>query len=200
MQPGVEMAQAEMRREPLAERALAGGGRPVDRDDHEYSAPSRAHHRDEAREARRDETRCRRHRRASRSQGPSPAPPSRCGDPCGSRRARRRPRGPCRARSGRRPRSRPSTPLTRSIAAVAARRSDSFTRNSFRPRMRVVPSANDAATARIGYSSIIDRRALGRHLDALERRGAHAQIGDVLAAFVARGRVPRSRRPSRAAS
>ena len=33
-QPGVEMAQAEMRREALAERALARRGRSVDRDDH----------------------------------------------------------------------------------------------------------------------------------------------------------------------
>ena len=37
-----------------------------------------------------------------------------------------------------------------------ARRSDSLTRSSFRPRIRVVPSANAAATASTGYSSIID--------------------------------------------
>ncbi len=40
-QPGVEMAQGKMRREPFPERALAGSGRSVDRDDHEYSAPRR---------------------------------------------------------------------------------------------------------------------------------------------------------------
>ena len=39
-QPGVEMAQPEMLREPPAERALAGRRRSVDGDDHEYSAPS----------------------------------------------------------------------------------------------------------------------------------------------------------------
>ena len=40
-QAGVEMAQPVMRREPLAERALAGRRRPVDRDDHaDESAPS----------------------------------------------------------------------------------------------------------------------------------------------------------------
>ena len=40
-QPGVEMAQAVMRGELLAERALAGGRRSVDGDDHERSAPRR---------------------------------------------------------------------------------------------------------------------------------------------------------------
>ena len=39
-QPGVEMAQPVMRGEPLAERALARRRRPVDRNDHEKSAPS----------------------------------------------------------------------------------------------------------------------------------------------------------------
>ena len=38
--PGVEMAQAVMGGEALGERALAGGGRSVDGDDHENSAPS----------------------------------------------------------------------------------------------------------------------------------------------------------------
>ncbi len=37
---GIEMAIAVMCGEPLAERALAGGGRSVDGDDHENSAPS----------------------------------------------------------------------------------------------------------------------------------------------------------------
>ena len=83
-------------------------------------------------------------------------PPSRYGGPCASSPRRHLPDDLCPERSGRRLRSRPSTPLTRSISAVAARRSDSFTRNSFSPRMRVTPSANDAATARIGYSSIMD--------------------------------------------
>src|SRR5215468_5834346 len=38
-QPGVEMAQAIVGGELLAERPLARGRRPVDRDDHERSAP-----------------------------------------------------------------------------------------------------------------------------------------------------------------
>ena len=38
-QAGVEMAQAVMRGEPLAERALAGRRRSVDGDDHARSAP-----------------------------------------------------------------------------------------------------------------------------------------------------------------
>src|SRR5262249_60726176 len=38
-QPGVEVAQAIVRGEPLAERPLARGRRPVDGDDHERSAP-----------------------------------------------------------------------------------------------------------------------------------------------------------------
>src|SRR5216117_581150 len=41
---------------------------------------------------------------------------------------------PCTIRSS--PTISTSTPLTRSMSAVAARRSDSFTRSSFRPRMR----------------------------------------------------------------
>ncbi|QYU68541.1 MFS transporter [Leptolyngbya sp. 15MV] len=47
------------------------------------------------------------------------------------------------------------TPLTARSAAVAARRSLSLTRSSFSPRIRVVPRAAAATTARIGYSSII---------------------------------------------
>src|SRR5262245_45253681 len=39
-QPGVEMAQAVMGSETLAERPLAGRCRPIDGDDHESSAPS----------------------------------------------------------------------------------------------------------------------------------------------------------------
>ena len=39
-QPGVEMPQAVMRRELLAERAFARRRRPVDGDDHDKSAPS----------------------------------------------------------------------------------------------------------------------------------------------------------------
>ena len=63
------------------------------------------------------------------------------------------------------------------MAAVASSRSDSLTRNSFKPRMRVTPSANDAATARIGYSSIIDgARSAGTSTplsaDARTRRSA----------------------------
>ena len=46
--------------------------------------------------------------------------------------------------------------------ATAASRSLSLTRSSCRPRMRVVPAAKAAATARIGYSSIIEgARAAG---------------------------------------
>src|SRR5256885_1371796 len=42
------------------------------------------------------------------------------------------------------------------MAAVASSRSDSLTRNSFKPRMMVVPSAKLAATASTRYSSIIE--------------------------------------------
>ncbi len=44
------------------------------------------------------------------------------------------------------------------------------------------PRAKAAATARIGYSSIIDGRAFGRHLDPLERGRTHFEIADLLAA------------------
>ena len=38
-QAGIQVPQAIMDRKPLAERAFAGGGRPVDGDDHVSSAP-----------------------------------------------------------------------------------------------------------------------------------------------------------------
>src|SRR4051812_26241952 len=38
---GIEVTIAVMRGQPLAERALAGGGRSVDRDDHECGRPAR---------------------------------------------------------------------------------------------------------------------------------------------------------------
>ena len=78
------------------------------------------------------------------------------------------------------------TPLARSMAAVASSRSDSLTRNSFKPRMRVTPSANAAATARIGYSSIIDGARSAGTSTPFSAERAHAQIGDLLAAVVAR--------------
>ena len=78
---------------------------------------------------------------------------------------RRLPRGrPRRPRAGRIP-----SPAIRAGRACASR-----------------PSAKAAATASIGYSSIIDGRAAGRHVDAAQVRRAHAQVGDLLAAFVAR--------------
>ena len=80
----------------------------------------------------------------------------RCGGPCGSRPSRRPAAGGRRrARSGRRPRSATCAPFTASNAAVAATRSLSFTRSSFSPRMRVVPTAWAAMTASTGYSSIM---------------------------------------------
>ena len=171
------MAQPIVGGQPLAERALAGGGRSVDGDDHASSAPNPRINRHEARKARRDERACRRRPPAFRSRAPSPGTPWRCGDPCGSRPCRRRRRGPCRARSGRRPRSRPRRRWPASPSATAASRSDSLTRSSFNPRIRVVPSANAAATARIGYSSIIDgARSAGTSTplsaDALTRKSA----------------------------
>ncbi len=51
--------------------------------------------------------------------------------------------------------------------------------------MRVVPRAQAAATARMGYSSIIDGAPLGRHLDAAAVRRRDAQVGHRLAAHFA---------------
>ena len=47
----------------------------------------------------------------------------------------------------------------------------------------MVPEAKAAATASTGYSSIIEGRARGRHVDAAKRARAHAQVGDLLAAL-----------------
>ena len=71
------------------------------------------------------------------------------------------------------------------MAAVASSRSDSFTRSSFRPRMRVMPSAKAAATARIGYSSImVGARSAGTSTPLRPPR-PDPQVGDVLTALVA---------------
>src|SRR3954454_21631518 len=93
------------------------------------------------------------------------------------------------------------TPAAARPAATAAKRSDSLTRSSCSPRMRVVPSAKAAATARIGYSSIMAGArsgraaahlrglALGRQDHALETARPHPQIGDRLAALLAIGQA-----------
>src|SRR5262249_29217390 len=47
-------------------------------------------------------------------------------------------------------------PFASRPAATLANRSLSFARSSARPSMRVLPCAQEAATARMGYSSIID--------------------------------------------
>ena len=61
---------------------------------------------------------------------------------------------PCTMRSS--PSMSAATALARKSVAVAARRSDSFTRSSLSPRITVVPSAKAAATASTGYSSIME--------------------------------------------
>ena len=99
------------------------------------------------------------------------------------RRSRRRRAGgrPCPRRSACRPRPRPRRRRRRARRRSAASRSLSLTRSSASPRITVRPSAKAAATARIGYSSIMRRRALGRHRRRLERGS----------------RAPRDRRPAR---
>src|SRR6202048_3639751 len=93
---------------------------------------------------------------------------------------------PCTIRSS--PAISPSPPLTRSPAATPESRSDSFTRNSWSPRMTVVPSAKLAATASTGYSSIIaGARAAGTPTprDAAQRRRPPPEIGHLFAAVAA---------------
>ena len=51
--------------------------------------------------------------------------------------------------------------------------------------MRVVPSAQAAATARIGIFVDHGGRALGRHLDALQAAALDVQVGHRLAADLA---------------
>ena len=70
------------------------------------------------------------------------------------------PARPAMARSS--PRASASTPQAAKPSTMAARRSLSLTRSSPRPCITVSPSAQAAATARTGYSSIIDgARAAG---------------------------------------
>ena len=176
-QAGVEMRQAEMRGEPPRQRALAGRGRPVDGDDQARAVtPStrRAERRSSARRnpgklvsmklASSTATGCAgrqaQHQRAHRQ------PVVHVGrDQAAARRRARR----CRARSGRRPRSPPRTPLAASSAAVAASRSLSFTRSSFRPRIRVVPSRAGGSHRQDRVFVDHARRPLRRHVDAAQR-------------------------------
>ena len=111
--------------------------------------------------------------------------PSRCDDPCGLRRSpppTARPR-PCTIRSS--PSISASTPLPRNMRRSPASRSDSFTRNSFSPRIdrRAFGEGGGDRKHRIFVDH--GRRARGGNFDAAQRRGAHPQIGDLLAAFVA---------------
>ena len=65
-------------------------------------------------------------------------------------------RAPCRRRSGPPAPPRPRRRRRPGPAAIRAMRSLSLTRSSPMPRITVAPSAKAAATARIGYSSIIE--------------------------------------------
>src|SRR5712692_5786920 len=153
-QPGIEMTQPVMGGETLAERSLAGGGRTVDGDNHSRSPPS-----PRMRSAKPGKLVAMK-AASSTVTGLSAARPSTSAAMAmrwSMWVATRPPPSawprPCTARSS--PEISTSTPLMRSISAVAARRSDSLTRSSFRPRITVAPSANAAATARTGYSSIM---------------------------------------------
>ena len=52
-----------------------------------------------------------------------------------------------------------------------------------KPRIRVEPEAKAAATARIGYSSIIEGARAAGTSTAMKRARAHPQVRDLLAAF-----------------
>ena len=175
--------QAEMRGEPARQRALARGRRPVDGDDESAHAKSRLRARPSARESSGSWWRSWRRRpppplRAAR---PKTRSSWRCGGRDGSRPGRRRRAAPPPRRSGRRLRLAQSTPLA--SGPRRSRRAGRFLDAQLaRPRIRVSPEAKAAATARIGYSSIIEgARAAGTSTP--RARGAHAQIGDLLAAL-----------------
>ena len=103
------------------------------------------------------------------TQGPSPGNSSRCGGRDGLRpRRRRRAAPPSTIRSS--PTISCATPAAARPAATAASRSLSLTRSSCRPRIRVVPRANAAATARIGIFVDHRGRARRRHVDAASVR------------------------------
>ena len=146
-------------------------------------------------------------RRARRRSAPArarparaPGTPSRCDGRAGSRSARRPPGGsPAPSTISSSPSTATRTPQAASPAAIAASRSLSLTRSSASPRITVRPRAQAAATARIGYSSIIRaparpgcRRRSGRRRGPASRRPARRPRR-------ARSRR-RCRRPSRAGS
>src|SRR6185437_10315920 len=175
-QSRIQVMQAVMRGDPARQRAFARGGRAVDGDDQDTSAPS------EVISSTNPGKLVAINAPSSILTGRSLASPMTRADmamrwsmcvvtrpPPGARPL------PCTIRSS--PSISTSTPFTRRSAAVAARRSDSLTRNSLRPRITVVPSAKAAATARTGYSSIMDgARAAGtstpRSPDARTRMSA----------------------------
>ena len=126
----------------------------------------------------------RRRRRGPRSQAPSPGRPWRCGGRGGSRRAAAaRPAPPDPVTISVSPSTPAATPLAARPAAVAARRSLSFTFSSARPCMTrlALGEGGDDREDRI----LVDhaRRAPGRHGDAGEPAVAHADVGDRLAAL-----------------
>src|SRR5208283_1439910 len=153
---GVEMRQAEMPREIARERAFPRGSRAVDGDDHWNRAPSCS--------------------MSVRNFGKLVAIMRASSIAMGRREARPRQRKliamrwsrwvaamPPPATSPARPSTMRSssaicvaTPPSRKPSATAPRRSDSLTLSSARPRILVSPEAKAAATARMGYSSIIE--------------------------------------------
>src|SRR6185312_5359247 len=151
-QSRIQVMQAVMRGHPARQRALARRGRAVDGDDQDTSAPT-------------DLISSTNPGKLVAINAPSSILTGRSlAMPWSMWVVTRPPPGarplPCTIKSS--PSISTSTPFTRRSAAVAARRSDSLTRNSLRPRITVVPSAKAAATARIGYSSIMDgARAAG---------------------------------------
>ena len=208
-QPGIEIGQAERRGEPAGQRALPGRGGAVDGDDRRDAAPQAA---PPGSAGSRFISAAKPGKLVSMKPASSTVTGCSVARPMTSALIARRwsiwvstipPPGRHGRRRPARCRSSPSistrAPFTASSAAVAASRSLSFTRSSFRPRMRVVPGAVAATTARTGYSSIIVGRMLPRHLDAAQRAVRHDEVADRLAALHPAVLDRRCRRPSRAA-
>ena len=212
-QAGVEHRQAVGRAQPRRDGPLAGRRRPVDGDDEAASrralgdlrARGPRHQRAEAREAGGDHARLVDRDRLLGAPGPGSDGSWRCDGRRGSRPGRRRAtRWLARAVPAT---IRPSgSSSTLDAAGRQARGHQGDAVALLDPQLAdaahapSAPSAKAAATARIGYSSIIDGARSGGTSTPFSARVARGDVADRLAAVLALVRDRRGPRPSRAGS
>ncbi len=143
----------------------------------------------------------RRSRPAPGPPGRAPGRPWRCGGRAWSRCVPPPRGGAARAlrRSGCRSSTSSATPQAARPCAMAAEAVAFLDPELREAAHHRAPAAKAAATARIGYSSIMRGARSAGTVDALSAAGAHGEVGHRLAARLRRFGEARCRRPSRAA-